>query len=957
MPRGKRSPRAETTGAEATQPAAAAPTGDVYTMAEAARLKGVSYHTVSRAVRREKLPAQRLGRMALIAAEDLRAWRPMRERAPRKYRRREPNPEATPALLDLASGERVELARRLSTFYEVLHGAAAEQPLPDFLALLAERLAGALSFKRVAVWGIDAAARRAIRLAHFGPPLSRYPDEMPLDDLPIVRRALEARVPYVLEDIASFDLPQREDLLGVVGLFVAPLRLGDQVLGVVLGDCNGEVVELSPDELVLAQGLANQAALALDRARLRAEQGSRVEQLAAILENVNEAVFACDAAGGLTVLNAAGRALLGLGDGPLTGQENLDSLVAAVGRREFDGRPVPPEEVPLARAARGERVRDRQHLVVRPDGTERAVSVNAQPIRDVEGGLLGAVAVARDITAERAAAEREQQRMAQLEAASLRNAAVADVALAVNAESDLAKTLETAVGRMTDLLAGKHGAIFFREADGRMTGQVGYRLGEDAGALEVDAVNLPTTMVAFARRAPIYYTYAEAAPSERVFFDRLGFRASIIAPLIAGDELVGAAYVNYATAERRPTEEELGFAGALASQCAVAIGKRRLMDRLETAHQRLLAVVDQLPQGVVIVEAPSGRLVLANRAAEELRGGPLPEETAAGALGLAGADGSAFPPGGDPLTVTLRTGQGRIGEALTLVRPDGGRIAVLANHVPVADAQGRIVGAVSVLQDAAQLRALDRAKDEFLSIAAHELRNPLTSLHGNLQLLQRRVLGEPGRAEDAERLATIIAQSDRLAQLVGRLLDVSRAELGRLDLTPAPTDAAVLVGGAVSAARGLSSEHRIEAEVPERLPVVWDPVRVEQVVTNLITNAVKYTPGGAIVVGLATTDDDRVRLTVRDHGPGIPDEIKANLFDRYVRRGGDEAAEAPAAGNGLGLGLYISRLIARAHGGDLLVADAPGGGALFTLDLPRHAAVAGSGSGTPVAASLTGVAG
>ena len=95
-------------------------TGDVYTMAEAARLKGVSYHTVSRAVRRGKLPATRLGRMALITSEDLREWRPMRERAPRKYRRREPNPEATPALLDLASAERVELASRLASLYEAL---------------------------------------------------------------------------------------------------------------------------------------------------------------------------------------------------------------------------------------------------------------------------------------------------------------------------------------------------------------------------------------------------------------------------------------------------------------------------------------------------------------------------------------------------------------------------------------------------------------------------------------------------------------------------------------------------------------------------------------------------------------------------------------------------------------------------------------------------------------------
>ncbi|HEU0116071.1 MAG TPA: helix-turn-helix domain-containing protein, partial [Thermomicrobiales bacterium] len=112
---------------------AASASPDVYTMAEAARLKGVSYHTVSRAVRRGKLPAQRLGRMALISADDLRDWRPMRERAPRKYRRREPDPTATPALLDLASGERVSLAQRLSTLYELIHGGAGQLPLPEFL--------------------------------------------------------------------------------------------------------------------------------------------------------------------------------------------------------------------------------------------------------------------------------------------------------------------------------------------------------------------------------------------------------------------------------------------------------------------------------------------------------------------------------------------------------------------------------------------------------------------------------------------------------------------------------------------------------------------------------------------------------------------------------------------------------------------------------------------------------
>ena len=946
MPRTSPQVQTEVVDSAASVDPGASPGGDVYTMAEAARLKGVSYHTVSRAVRRDKLPARRLGRMALIKAEDLRAWRPMRERAPIKYRRREPNPDATPTLLDLASGERVDLARRLSTFYEVLHSAAIEQPLPEFLALLAERLAGGLDLKRVAIWEVDAERRKASRLASFGPPFSRFPAEASLADLPIISAALEARTPYVVEDINEFQPAHKhiEEVLGVVGVFVAPLRLGDQVLGVVIGDCNGESLTLTADELVLAQGLANQAALALDRARLRADKGSRAEQLAAILENVSDAVFACDADGRLTVINAAGWALLGIGASPFELDDELPSAVSRVERRELDGQPLAAEDLPLRRAARGERVRDYQHLVVRPDGSERAVSVNAQPMLGKNGELIGAVAVARDVTAERAGAERELLRLAQLEAASLRNAAVANVALAVNGETDLATTLETAVGRMTDLLAGRQGAIFFREADGRMTGQVGYRLGADAAELQIDAVALPTTMVAFARRAPVYYTYAEAAPTERDLFDRLGFRAAIIVPLIAGEELIGAAYVNYATAERRPTEEELGFAAALASQCAVAIEKRRLMDRLEAAHWRLLAVVDQLPQGVIIVEAPSGRLVLANRAAEQLRGAALPE-AAASALGLAGADGSAFPPGGDPLTLTLHSGQGRYGEALTLVRPDGGRVAVLANHVPIHDAAGRVVGAVSVLQDAAQFRALERAKDEFLSIAAHELRNPLTSLHGNLQLLLRRVQQDPERAAETERLETIIAQSDRLAQLVGRLLDVSRAELGRLDLSPVPGDAAALVSGVVAAAQGLSTDHAIAASVPDRCPVVWDAVRVEQVVTNLLDNAVKHTPAGSIEVGLTAADDDRVRLTVRDHGPGIPDEAKDQLFDRYfhnqITDGGD------SVGDGLGLGLYISRMIARAHGGDLTIRDAPGGGALFVLELPREATLA-SGESVPV---------
>jgi excisionase family DNA binding protein len=245
--------------------------GDVYTMAEAARLKGVSYHTVSRAVRRGKLPATRLGRMALITSEDLREWRPMRERAPRKYRRREPNPEATPALLDLASAERVELASRLASMYEALYAAAAGMPRSEFFGLLADRLAGALGLRRVAVRVLDESGRRTLRVASYGPPLTNLPDETPVEGSPL---ALEISRPAkaVVEDLTGRNVPGA-GTINVTSLLLAPIRIGDRFVGVIAADRNGEPFRLNQGELDLAQAMANVAALELESAGSRQVAG------------------------------------------------------------------------------------------------------------------------------------------------------------------------------------------------------------------------------------------------------------------------------------------------------------------------------------------------------------------------------------------------------------------------------------------------------------------------------------------------------------------------------------------------------------------------------------------------------------------------------------------------------------------------------------------------------------
>jgi len=227
-----------------------------------------------------------------------------------------------------------------------------------------------------------------------------------------------------------------------------------------------------------------------------------------------------------------------------------------------------------------------------------------------------------------------------------------------------------------------------------------------------------------------------------------------------------------------------------------------------------------------------------------------------------------------------------------------------------------------------------RVRDEFLSIASHELKTPLTSLLGQAQLM-RRVLERDGQL-DAERAAqavrSITGQGTKLARLINQLFDVSRLEAGKLLIERQPTDLTALVQQAVAEAQSRSAQHTITLQVAEAVQAEVDPLRVEQVLTNLLDNAVKYSPdGGPIEVTLARADDATVELCVRDHGLGIPPEQCGEIFERFYQ------AHAHDHRSGLGLGLYISRQIVERHGGQIGVKCPPDDGARFTVRLPLAA--------------------
>jgi signal transduction histidine kinase len=246
------------------------------------------------------------------------------------------------------------------------------------------------------------------------------------------------------------------------------------------------------------------------------------------------------------------------------------------------------------------------------------------------------------------------------------------------------------------------------------------------------------------------------------------------------------------------------------------------------------------------------------------------------------------------------------------------------------------ITAVTILTLAAALserRQAVLARDDFLSIASHELRTPLTALKLRLDTTSRLLEGKDQASVLSGRLVQAVAMSrrqvERLERLVADLLDVSRLRADRLSLHVEPVCVAELVRETVG--RFADELQRagcaLELEIPERLEVRCDRSRIEQVLTNLVANAIKYAPEKPVHVSLQV-GGERVRLAVRDHGEGIDSRDQRRIFEPYQR-----LASARHVG-GLGLGLYIGRQIAEAHGGRLLVDNEPGAGAVFTLELP-----------------------
>lgn len=342
------------------------------------------------------------------------------------------------------------------------------------------------------------------------------------------------------------------------------------------------------------------------------------------------------------------------------------------------------------------------------------------------------------------------------------------------------------------------------------------------------------------------------------------------------------------------------------------------------------ALLDAIPDGVVVVGADRNVTAI-NAAAERLSGWPRTEALGAfygTVLPLRDASGFLVHERHDPFHGLLSTVAATPEREYTLTRRDGTEAPVALRASFVRDEDRKLVKVVVVLREAARRKRLDRARSDLISTVSHEIRSPLTSVKGFTSTL----LSKWERFSDEQKrvmLQTINYDADRVTRLLGDLLDVSRLEAGRLELKRQEVDVVALATDAVMRLRLNADTHTLEVLFPEDFPkVTADPGRIEQVLMNLVENAIKYAAPGKIVVS-GSDDGGEVVVRVSDEGEGIPADHLPHIFTKFYRRGSGERR------SGTGLGLYICKGIIDAHGGHLFVEKSDNTGTVFSFTLPK----------------------
>ena len=515
---------------------------------------------------------------------------------------------------------------------------------------------------------------------------------------------------------------------------------------------------------------------------------------------------------------------------------------------------------------------------------------------------------------------------------------LSEASLRITESLDLDTILQGVIDGARSVNGARYGALLVLDDAGRMqdlvtsgmTPKEGRRLGalpEGLGLLRhLSEIEGPLRLAEIASH-PSSVGFPEGHPPMKTF---LG------APVRHQGESLGNIYLTEKEGGQEFTADDEESLVMFASQAAVVIANARRYTEEHRAKDDLEALVNTSPVGILVFDAKTGDLVSLNqesrRIVRGLRAPGRSQTEILSVLTFRRPDGREIPLAEMPTERALKSGNTVRAEEIIIQLPDGQSVTTVISAMPIFSREGAVVSVVATVQDMTPLEDLQRLRAEFLGMVSHELRTPLTTIKGSAASALNST--RPFNPTEAHQFFRIIdEQADHMRSLINDLLDVTRIEAGTLSITPETSAVAALVEQARAAFLGGGAKNSIEIDLPADLPpVAADGQRVVQVLTNLLSNASKYSPASSTIRVTALQEGSHVAVTVADEGRGVSAEDLSKLFRKFLRISGTDGK--PEVG-GEGLGLSVCKGIVEAHGGRIWAeSDGPGLGTRLTFTIP-----------------------
>ncbi len=354
-----------------------------------------------------------------------------------------------------------------------------------------------------------------------------------------------------------------------------------------------------------------------------------------------------------------------------------------------------------------------------------------------------------------------------------------------------------------------------------------------------------------------------------------------------------------------------------------------LLEKEANEKKRFQAIIQQLPVGIIVTDA-RGTIEFANKNADTILSTKVPIGFTVGEKFFVKVlDSKPSPSTQSLLAKALSTGKPVINEEFSILNKNGKKVFVEASVSPIRNSKNTIIAAAEILNDVTLQREQEKRKDDFINMASHELKTPLTSMKLYLTALKSK-LPSNGDRRSLKTLESIVYQTDRLQNLVNDLLDVSRLQTGKLSFHKERLDLGEVIKDIAEELQP-SIPHKIEIrQSVKKLPILADKFRINQVLANLITNAAKYSTSEKEIVIKMTRDKKTALVSVKDFGIGIEKEEQKKIFERLYQATDPQSKKY----SGLGMGLFISREIIKGHRGKIWVESSKDKGSTFYFSLP-----------------------